>query len=475
MACCKSTVASRIALKSIVTFILIGCCCSSLLAERPPNIVLIMADDVGWECFGSYGAEDYTTPNLDSLASKGLRFSHCYSQPICTPSRVQIMTGKYNFRNYSHFGYLHPKEKTFAHALRAAGYNTSIAVKWQLNGLSHNAEGNQDRNRPNAAGFDEYCLWQLTIPRSGSERFWSPALECNGKVLSKADNDGLYGPDIMSDFLCDFMERSGDTPFLVYYPSVLVHDPFVPTPDTAGDRERSHELNKQPKDPKARKENFVAMVNYLDQIVGKIVSKLEQINQLDNTIILFTADNGTNVGITSNWQDIKVRGGKGGTTDTGTHVPLIAYWKGHTPEGRVINDLIDFSDFLPTMVDAANATHNIEQQVDGISFLPQLEGKKGTPRNWVFCHYQPYWGKFKGTQFVRNQHYKLYRDESFFDIGQDMFEKAPLSSSLDPDAAAARSMFDSAFKLLPPAPPIDGGRDATSRPLHPTWPAVKPN
>ena len=99
-------------------------------ATEKPNIILVMADDVSWECFGCYGAEDYKTPNLDRLATEGLRFTHCYSTPICTPSRVKLMTGQYNFRNYTHFGYLNPKDKTFGHLLQEAGYKTAIAGEW---------------------------------------------------------------------------------------------------------------------------------------------------------------------------------------------------------------------------------------------------------------------------------------------------------------------------------------------------------
>ncbi len=273
-------------------------------AQRP-NIVLIMADDVSWECFSCYGAEDYKTPHLDALAAKGIRFNHCYSTPICTTSRVKIMTGKYNFRNYTHFGYLQPEEKTFAQLLKSAGYKTAIAGKWQLSGLYHGAPGNQDASRPVKAGFDEYCLWQVTTQKSsknGGERFWSPPLEQNGKFLTKEDNHLKYGPDLMSDFLCNFIKRNKDDPFFVYYPTVLVHDPFVPTPDTIGDRPRTHGSNKQPKDKAAKKANFVAMVQYLDKMVGKIVKQVDDLGQLENTIILFTADNGTHVSLTSRWE-----------------------------------------------------------------------------------------------------------------------------------------------------------------------------
>jgi len=437
------------------------------LSARKPNIILIMADDVSWECFSSYGAEDYKTPNIDALAANGIRFQHCYSTPICTTSRVKLMTGKYNFRNYTHFGYLNPEEKTFAQLLKSAGYKTAIAGKWQLNGLSHQARGNQDATRPKKAGFDEYCLWQLTLPKSKGERFWSPLLEQNGVVLSKEDNHEKYGPDIMSDFLCDFMKRHKDDPFFVYYPAVLVHDPFVPTPDTIGDRPRSHEANKQPKDNAERKANFVAMVQYLDKIVGKIVKQVDDLGQLENTIIMFTADNGTNVALTSRWNGQDIKGGKGSTTDMGTHVPFVASWKGKSPIGKVSNDLIDFTDFYPTLAQAAGIKLGKDDPIDGVSFLPQLQGEKGTPRDWVFCHYQPYWGRFKGSRFVRNQTYKLYSNKNFYNVPADLTESARILLELESEDT--RKMLQKVLNSAPPAPPLKGGNKANERPVYPDW------
>ena len=207
-------------------------------AERKPNIILIMADDVSWECFGCYGAEDYRTPNIDQLAADGIKFQHCYSTPICTPSRVKIMTGKYGFRNYTHFGYLDPSQRTFGHLLQDEGYRTAITGKWQLNGLYNSLPGHQDSSRPLKAGFDESLLWQVTKGKGGDggERFWNAPLEHNGKFISRQENQGTYGPDLMTDFVCDFIQRNQERPFFVYYPMVLVHNPFVPTPDTVGDQ-----------------------------------------------------------------------------------------------------------------------------------------------------------------------------------------------------------------------------------------------
>ncbi len=475
-------------------FILFLICSTSMLEAdaasqetRKPNIILIMADDVSWECFGAYGAEDYKTPHIDALAKRGLRFKNCFSTPLCTPSRVKLMTGKYNFRNYTHFGYLDPKEKTFGQMLQAAGYKTAIAGKWQLNGLYHGAEGHADNRRPFKAGFDEYCLWQVTRTvrdrkQGGGERFWSPPLEQNGKYLSIEHNQGKYGPDIMSDFLCDFIDRHRDQPFFVYYPTTLVHNPFVPTPDTIGSAPRNHDANKQPKSKQARKANFVAMVNYLDQIVGKIVKRVEQAGQLENTLILFTADNGTNVGITSLWNGQNIRGGKGSTTDMGTHVPLVAYWKGHTPQGVVLDDLIDFTDFYPTFAAMAGVKLGEDDPIDGRSFLPQLNGEPGQPREWVFCHYQPYWGRFKGSQYIRDAQFKLYRDGRFFNVRQDIKELRNLNTDQTGEEgtterlklkhkinAFAQTKLQQPLNTFPPAPTIEAGRNIKARPVYPDW------
>jgi arylsulfatase A len=144
---------------------------------------------MGYECIGANGCIEYKTPNLDRLANNGIRFEHCYSPPLCTPSRVKIMTGKFNFRNYEDFGYLNPNEKTFGNILKEAGYATCIAGKWQLNGLDKDNPGNQDVDRPYQFGFDEFCLWQLHQVKSEGERYANPLLTQNGKDLPRNENE----------------------------------------------------------------------------------------------------------------------------------------------------------------------------------------------------------------------------------------------------------------------------------------------
>lgn len=388
--------------------------------NKKPNIVLIMADDMGYECLSSYGSAVYNTPNLDKLAAQGVRFTHCYSQPLCTPSRVQIMTGKYNFRNYEAFGYLNPKEKTFGNLLKEAGYATCIAGKWQLSGISgpEKQPGWDDTTRPNHFGFDEYCLWQLHLRGAQGERYADPLIVQNGKTLPR-DRDA-YGPDMFTEFILDFIEKKKQEPFFVYYPMALVHDPFVPTPTS---KEWAQSADRYKDAPR----HFSEMVIYSDKLVGKILEKLRQTGLDKNTLVIFTGDNGTNVQITSLMQDsTKVKGEKGSMTDGGTRVPLIAYWAGKSAKGKVNQDLIDFTDFLPTLAEAAGI--KAYKEADGRSFLPQIQDKKGSPKPYVYMYYQPRWGKFKDGVFARNHTYKLYGDGRFINIEKDVSEQHPLDT-----------------------------------------------
>jgi arylsulfatase A len=441
---------------------------SILSAARKPNIILMMADDVGWESFGCYGSDDYKTPNLDKLASEGIRFSHCYSTPICTTSRVKIMTGQYNFRNYTHFGYLNPKDKTIGNLMREAGYKTAIAGKWQLNGLYNKSvfADHLDAKRPNKAGFDEYSLWQLIKTKAdGGERFWDPCITENGVTTSPKDNKGKYGPDIMSDFLCRFIEKNKDESFFIYYPTVLVHNPFLPTPASLNGK--PYAAKGKGKTKGSAKENFGHMMFYMDLIVGKLLKKVEEIGQMDNTIFLFTADNGTNKAITSKWKGQMIKGGKADMTDMGTHVPLIAYWKGHTPKGVVLDDLIDFTDFYPTLAEITGLKRGPKDPIDGRSFYAQLNGKKAKPREWVLCYYNCYWNKAPGL-FIRNQDYKLYQSGKYFNVPKDLNEKTDITKGAHGEKAETiRKKLQLVMKKCPTVSTKKEGSNAKNRPVYP--------
>ncbi|WP_419189532.1 sulfatase-like hydrolase/transferase [Stieleria marina] len=382
-------------------------------ADRP-NIVMIMADDLGFETIGANGGTSYKTPILDQMAAEGVRFPHCYSQPICTPSRVQLMTGIYNVRNYAEFGLLETSQRTFANLLRDDGYETCIVGKWQLG---------KDKALPKHFGFSEHCLWQLFRRPS---RFASPGLEINGEPK---DFPGGYGPDVATDYAVNFIDENKDKPFLLYYPMILTHCPFEPTPDSADWDPASPGSKTYKGDAKY----FGDMVSYMDKIIGRILTQLDQSGVRENTLVIFTGDNGTDVPVVSMMGDVEVAGAKGKTTDGGNHVPLIIQWKGKTVVGKVCKDIVDFSDFLPTMCEAAGVEIPASPELDGRSFLPQLIGQKGNPREWIYQWYARN-GGVKGAEFTRNQRYKLYRTGKFYDVANDRLEKNPLDvTQLDPE------------------------------------------
>ena len=421
-------------IKSITWCLLIlsGICFS----QQKPNIILIMADDMGRECLGSYGSSSYYTPNLDSMAKNGVRFENMFAQPLCTPSRVKIMTGKHNYRNYTDFGYLDPEERTFGNLLKDAGYHTMIAGKWQLNGFYKDKKpGWDDMDRPYTFGFDEYCLWQVTKEKSYGERYADPLIAQNGKELPREEDS--YGPDIFSNYILDFIERkkNEDRPFFIYYPMVLVHDPFVPTPD-------SREWNDRSARYVENTEFFKDMVSYTDKIVGRIMDKLEETGLAENTLVLFTGDNGTSERIVSEMADgDSVQGQKGYMTDRGTRVPLIAYWKGKSLKGAVNYDLLDFSDVLPTLRTAAKIHTPIDAVVDGNSFLSKIIGDPDYPKPYIYMYYKPEWGKWTSAAgvFVRDIRYKLYGDGRFYDLDNDIGEETDLPiDGLDRETLAIR-------------------------------------
>lgn len=400
-----------------------GCLNASGQVSKKPNIILIMADDLGYECLSCYGSQSYTTPILDELARTGMKFEHCYSQPLCTPSRVKIMTGQYNFRNYTNFGVLDPSQKTFGHLLQGCGYATCVVGKWQLLGsVNQSKKVRGTGSLPSQAGFDEHCLWQ--IMKRGS-RYKDPLMIRNGKPVE--DFKGKYGPDISCDYALDFIDRHKARPFFLYFPMALVHDPFVPTPDSEDWNKKSHKNNTK---------YFADMVAYMDKIVGRFIDKLDALGLRDNTLFIFTGDNGTHKSINSKMPDGFIRGNKGETPDAGTRVPLIANWPGVIPAGRVCGDLVDFSDFVPTFAEAVSTEIPAIMPIDGQSFLPQLRGKKGNPREWIFCHYDPRWGKRPKRRFVRDKRWKLYANGDLYDVRADVLEQNP--NPIGPEANDAR-------------------------------------
>ena len=430
-------------------FLLTLCLCLGLLpiaAAEKPNVIMVLCDDVGFECFSAYGSREYSTPRLDALAAEGIRFENCHSTPLCTPSRVNLMSGKSNVFNYFDFGVYPKGEPTFANYFKKQGYSTAVAGKWQLltekGGIT-----------PQQAGFDTHCLWN--IPGGGRERYWDPSLVQDGKLLELADRS--YGPDITTDFLVDFINTNRDKPFLAYFPMILPHNPFPVTPDSV--------------DPKSTnpKQNFIDMVQYIDKNVGRLEDTLKKLGIRRNTLIIFTGDNGTNSQLTSQLNGRQIQGGKGYTHDYGTHVPLIVNWPGRVTGGTVNDDLICFSDLFPTMVEAVGLPKKKISDGDGWSFWPQCQGKQGRQRDWIYCYYFPrpssakYNDKYSHyeVRFTRDKRYKLYDNGELFDTVNDVKEKHPIALGQGGQPAeAARAVLQKALDSYP-----DKGRNANRRKL----------
>jgi arylsulfatase A len=372
--------------------------CGVLSALAQPNIILIMADDMGYEALSANGSESCKSPHLDKLAAKGIRFTNCFSNPICTPSRVKLMTGQYNVRNYVKFGMLDRGQTTFAHQLKKAGYITAIAGKWQLG---------KQTDAPQHFGFEKSCLWQHT--RSGrskedgksiDRRFVNPQLEFNG--VEKDFTGGEYGPQVCTDFICDFIDKNRKKPFMVYYPMILTHCPFDPTPDSSDWDPKRLGSTTYKGDQNDPQRHFRDMVAYADKAVGQIVAQLEKSGVRDNTLILFTGDNGTDKPIVTPWNGTKIVGGKGSMTDTGTRTPLIASWPaGIKKPGRVVDDLVEFTDMLPTLCEVTGAALPTKHPGDGASILPVLRDQADIrKKDWVYIWY-------RGQVMVRNKQYSL--------------------------------------------------------------------
>ena len=405
-----------------------------------PNIVVIMADDAGHEVFGPYGSTQYSTPRLSEIASKGARFDNAFSKPLCTPSRSAIMTGKSNVRSYNNWITMARSTYTFGDLFSDAGYATAIAGKWQLHG-SYRLNGPYATKRA-GGGFDTYCLWNTSLTRSDvSSRYWNPTVECDGSLIETGAED--YGPDIFVDFLLDFMETNQRRPFFAYYPMVLPHQPFVEPPDASCELDEGNSQCPYEK-----------MVARVDHNVGRIYDKLRTLGLIDNTLLLFTTDNGTPRSIVSELGGETIYGGKAMTTDGGTRVPLVAHVPGQS-EGRVVDDLVDIVDILPTVADAAGIELPSDQTFDGASFWEQLQGNEGTPREWIYTYYWPQ--PFKRNHdrpvyhpeisYARDKVYKLYSTGELFNVAEDRLELYPLPAD-DAASAEARSRLQAVLDSM---------------------------
>ena len=429
---------------------------AAVSARQPgdrPNILFIMVDDLGKEWVSCYGAEEIETPHLDALAAGGMKFHNAYSMPQCTPTRATLLTGQYPWRNGwcnhwdvprwgagCHFDW--KCNTTFARQLKKTGYATAAAGKWQINDF---------RVTPDAMGkhgFDEWCMWtgyETGNPPSGA-RYWDPYINTN---KGSRTYEGRFGCDVFVDFLIDFIERHQDQPMMLYFPMALTHGPLVSTPaePDASDKMAKHK----------------AMVRYTDAALGRLVAAIDKLKIRNNTIIIWSTDNGTSGGISGRMNGRLVRGGKAKLTENGVCEPYIVNCPGLVPAGVETDALTDFTDLFPTFCELAGAELPEGVAIDGKSIAPVMLGKdKDGPRDWIMAlghgaarldergvrpkvDYTP--------RVIRDRRYKAFVQDGqitkLVDLKTDLEEQHDLSGNEEASAIAARKKFEAVVSTCP--------------------------
>ena len=398
------------------------------------NFVFILIDDMGWTDLGCFGSDLYQTPSIDRLASEGVRFTDAYAAcTVCSPTRASVVTGKYPARlhltDWIHghkrpwaklaipewTEYLPLEEVTIAEALKAAGYATCHVGKWHL--------GNED-HWPDKQGFD-YNI-------GGCHRGQPPSYFSPYKIESLEDGpEGEYLTDREAAEGCRFIEEHADQPFLLYLPHYAVHTPLQAKKILIEKYQERVKPELQHQNP-----TYAAMIHSVDDCVGQVTAKLEELGIADRTVIVFTSDNGGLQGHATD--NAPLRAGKGSSYEGGVRVPLIAKWPGVTPGGAECNEPVTTCDFYPTMLEMAGVEGdpNHNSGVDGDSLAGLLRRPKGRlERDDVYFHY-PHYHPGGATPYgaIRARDWKLiefYEDMhvELYNLAEDIGERNDLTGA----------------------------------------------
>ncbi|NDG70896.1 MAG: DUF4976 domain-containing protein [Proteobacteria bacterium] len=428
-------------------------------AKEKPNIVFILVDDLGWADLGCYGSSFYETPNLDRLAKEGMRFTDAYAAaPVCSPTRASILTGKYparlgitdwlpgrkdqpfqKLKRTELKSFLPLEENTLAEAFRDGGYKTAFFGKWHL--------GDSPEHWPEHQGFD--------LNLGGCEKGTPPSYFSPYKLPNLPDGpEGEYLTDRLTSETIRFIEQHHEKPFLVYLSHYAVHTPLQAkaallekykakaaklsegeSPELISDN--GHALRQVQNRP-----DYAAMVENLDENVGRILKKLIELKLDKNTIVIFTSDNGgLSTAEGSPTSNMPLRAGKGWPYEGGVREPLLVKWPGTTRPGRVCSKPVASPDFFPTLLAMADLPPLPQQHLDGTSFVPELKGAD-SPERPIFWHY-PHYSNQGGSPYgaVRLGDFKLvewYEDKrvELYDLQNDLGEKHDLATE-KPEKAAA--------------------------------------
>ena len=375
---------------------------------RPPNVIVVLADDQGWADLGVNGNTQARTPHLDALARSGARFEHFFVQPVCAPTRAEFLTGRYYARTGvrgvdSGYERLNADESTLADAFKAAGYATGAFGKW------HN--GGQGPYHPNARGFDEFYGF------SGGHWGWyfDAPLEHNGRDVRGRG----YIADDLTGRAIEFMERNRGRPFFCYLAFNTPHSPFC-VPEEYWEKWKDAELPLR--SPDAR-ENLTAtravhaMNENLDWNVGRLLAQLERAGVAEETIVVYFSDNGAN---TPRW-NAGMKGRKTSVDEGGVRSPLFVRWPGRVRPGTVVREIAGAIDLYPTLLKLTGVARTGAKPLDGLDVSPLL---MGTASNWPERRIFNSW---MGRQGVRTPRFRLDDKGALYDLNNDPGQREDVS------------------------------------------------
>ncbi len=411
---------------ALTTVLLLGVGCSSSQdgSARPPNLVVVLADDQGWGDLSLHGNSNLATPNIDSIAHAGAMFEHFYVCAVCAPTRAEFLTGRY----YARGGVrgvstgqerLNIDEHTIAQTFQAAGYATGAFGKW------HN--GTQHPYHPNARGFDEF--YGFTEGHWG--HYFDYEMDHNGTLVR---GKGFMVDDVTNHAL-EFIEQHRDSPFFAYLPYNTPHSPMQ-VPDEYWDRFESRELAMHHRDPERedipKTRAALAMVENIDWNVGRVLAKLDELGLSDDTIVVYFSDNGPN-----SWRwNGGMKGRKGSIDEGGLRSPLVVRWSGHIAAGTSVSEVAGAIDLLPTLADLAGIDVGSTKPLDGRSLVPLLidQETEWTDRLLYSLRVQ----RGQKNVSVRSQRFRLDPEGQLFDMEADPGQREDVAAQFPDEATALR-------------------------------------
>jgi arylsulfatase A-like enzyme len=436
---------SRLFLASLVTTI-----ASSAAAAAPagrPNFLVILVDDVGWGEFGFQGGKDIPTPHIDSIAKNGVRFPQGYvSGPYCSPTRAGLMTGRYQtrfgheFNSTARVSGLALSEKTIAQRLKQQGYATCAIGKWHL--------GGGPEYRPMKRGFDEFYGTLANTP------FFHPTMFVDSRVSSEVQpvsDPAFYTTDAYAQRAVDWLEKHQGEPWFLYLPFNAQHAPLqAPEKYLA----RAAQIGDE------KRRTFAAMMIGLDDAIGRVLARIRELGQEENTLIFFVSDNGGPTPQTTS-SNGPLHGFKATTWEGGVRVPFCAQWKGKLPGGAVYEHPVIQLDILPTCLAAAGAPASPEDKLDGVNLMPYLTGENKSKPHETF-----YW-RFGAQRAIRHGDWKLVVGRGggptpeLYNLADDLSETRNLAGA-NPEKAQELEKLWSAWNAeqAPPNAPDEPARKA---------------